>query len=90
MEVDNIHDIRRLQGKNAYLRTRTRMVRMDNEQPKTMSVPAAGKKYFGLGKNGSYDAAKRGEIPTLKFGSRLRVPVVALDRMLADAGSKSR
>jgi hypothetical protein len=41
------------------------------EQRPTMSVPAAGRKYFGLAKNASYEAAKRGEIPTIKIGSRL-------------------
>jgi hypothetical protein len=63
------------------------MVRMKDEAPKTMSVPAAGKQYFGLGKNASYAAAARGEIPVLKLGARLRVPIVALERMLAEAGS---
>ena len=53
---------------------------------KTMSVPSAGKLYFGLGRNGSYEAAKRGEIPVIKIGARLRVPVIAMERMLADAG----
>ena len=56
-----------------------------DEKPKTMSVPAAGKEYFDLGKNASYAAAARGEIPVLKIGARLRVPVVALERMLAEA-----
>jgi hypothetical protein len=60
---------------------------MSQDDPKTMSVPAAGKKYFNLGKNGSYNAAKRGEIPTIKIGSRLRVPVIALERMLSDPAS---
>jgi hypothetical protein len=56
---------------------------MDDSAPKlTMTVPEAGKKYFGLGKNGSYDAAKRGDIPTIKIGSRLFVPVCQLERML--------
>jgi excisionase family DNA binding protein len=49
-----------------------------------MSVPEAGK-HLGLGKNGSYASAARGEIPVLRFGSRLRVPVVALERMLSEA-----
>ena len=61
---------------------------MNDDALKTMSVPEAGK-LLGLGKNGSYAAAGRGEIPVLRFGSRLRVPVVAFDRMLAQAGSKS-
>ena len=51
---------------------------------KTMSVPAAGKLYFGLGRNGSYAAAKRGEIPVIKVGSRLRAVVAALERKLAE------
>ena len=59
---------------------------MDRDVPRTMSVPEAGKQ-LGLGKNGAYAAAARGEIPVLKFGSRLRVPVIAFERMLAEATS---
>jgi hypothetical protein len=59
------------------------------EQPKTMTVPEAGRQYFGIARNASYDAAKRGEIPVIKIGSRLRVPVAALERMLAEAGAKT-
>jgi hypothetical protein len=54
--------------------------------PKTMSVPEAGRRYFDLGKNASYDAAKRGDIPVIRIGRRLRVPIVALDRKLEQAG----
>ena len=59
---------------------------MEKEQEKTLSVPAAGRRYFGLGKNASYEAAKRGEIPVIKIGSRLRVPILALERMLEQVG----
>lgn len=52
--------------------------------PKTMSVPEAGRWYFGLSRNGSYAAAARGEIPTLRIGRLLRVPVAACERMLND------
>ena len=52
---------------------------------KTMSVPAAGKLYYDLGRNGSYEAAKRGEIPVIKVGARLRVPVIAMERKLSEA-----
>jgi hypothetical protein len=58
---------------------------MMKEEAKTLSVPVAGRRYFDLGKNASYEAAKRGEIPVIKIGSRLRVPVVALERMLEQA-----
>jgi hypothetical protein len=55
-----------------------------NEQnaPLTISVPEAGKHYFGLCRNASYDAAARGEIPVIKIGRLKRVPVRALERML--------
>lgn len=52
--------------------------------PKTLSVPDAGRIYFGLGRNASYAAAARGEIPTIRIGSRLRVPIAALDKMLEE------
>jgi hypothetical protein len=61
---------------------------MENDGPKTISVPEAGRRYFGLAKNASYAAAARREIPTIRIGGRLRVPVVALERMLAEAGSE--
>jgi hypothetical protein len=57
--------------------------------PLTISVPEAGKRYFGLSRNGSYDAARRNEIPTIKIGKLLRVPVRALERMLDQAAGKS-
>jgi hypothetical protein len=51
-----------------------------------MSVPEAGKKYFGLGRNASYAAAARGEIPTIKIGSRIFAVVAALERRIEQAG----
>jgi len=53
-----------------------------DETPLTLSVPEAGRRYFGLSRNGSYDAAKRGEIPTIPVGRLLRVPVRAMERKL--------
>jgi excisionase family DNA binding protein len=50
-------------------------------EPETYSVPEAGR-IVGLGKNASYDAAHRGQLPILKFGRKMRVPRAALDRML--------
>jgi hypothetical protein len=55
---------------------------MNEETPLTISVPEAGEKYFGLCRNAAYDAARRGDIPTIKIGRLLRVPVRALERML--------
>ncbi|MDI6029072.1 helix-turn-helix domain-containing protein [Corticibacterium sp. UT-5YL-CI-8] len=44
----------------------------------TISVPEAGSLFFGIGRNAAYDAAKSGDIPTIKIGGRIMVPVVAL------------
>jgi hypothetical protein len=54
---------------------------------KTLSVPDAGEEFFGLSRNASYKAAQRGEIPTVRIGRLLRVPLVALERKLAEAGT---
>ena len=53
------------------------------DPPLTMSVPEAGRKYFGIARNAAYRAAERGEIPTVRIGKLLRVPVVRMERMLA-------
>lgn len=53
-------------------------------EAKTLSVPDAGRIYFGLSKNGSYAAAERGDIPTIRVGRLLRVPVAAMERKLEE------
>ena len=52
----------------------------------TVSVPEAGKRYFGLGRNASYAAAARGDLPTVTVGRMVRVPVKVIERMLDQAG----
>jgi excisionase family DNA binding protein len=56
----------------------------DERTLSTLSVSAAGR-YLGIGRNASYEAVKRGQLPVIRIGSRLRVPVVALERMLENA-----
>ncbi len=53
---------------------------------KTMSVPEAGWSYFGLSRNASYLAARRGDIPIIRVGAKLRVPIAAMERIIAEAG----
>jgi len=52
------------------------------ETCKVWTVPEAGAQ-LGLGRNASYEAAKRGDIPTIRLGKLLRVPKVAFDRLIA-------
>ena|SRR5215469_10455564 len=56
------------------------------EPIKTMSVPDAGRLYFGLSRNGSYEAARRGDLPVIRVGRLLRVVPSVLERRLATAG----
>jgi len=57
------------------------------EEPKTLTVPEAGRRYFDLGRNASYEAARRGDIPTIRIGRLLRVPVVQMERKLEEIGN---
>lgn len=54
----------------------------DQQPPRSMSVPRAGRVYFGIGRNASYRAAKNGDIPTIRVGHLLRVPIAAMERKL--------
>jgi hypothetical protein len=54
----------------------------DEEDDLTWSIPYAGRK-ANLAKNASYAAARRGEIPTIRFGKKLRVPKAKFLRILA-------
>jgi excisionase family DNA binding protein len=50
------------------------------EQP-TLTIEEAAA-FLGLGRSSAYEAARRGELPTLRFGRALRVPTAALRRLL--------
>jgi len=50
----------------------------------TLSIPEAAK-LLGIGRNQAYEAAKRGEIPTVKIGKRILVPLAALEKKLQGA-----
>ena len=51
---------------------------------KTMSIPEAGEVYYELGRNASYEAAKRGDIPYIQVGGKMRVPVQAMENKLRE------
>ena len=50
----------------------------------TISVPEAGR-MLGIGRDAAYAAAARGEIPSLRLGRALRVPVAKLLELLGVA-----
>lgn len=54
----------------------------DPEEVPTLELwPTVGKA-LRLGRSGTYEAARRGEIPTIRFGRRVVVPTAALRRLL--------
>ena len=59
-----------------------------HNQPLVLPLWPDTGKALGLSRNATYDAAKRGEIPTIRFGKLIKVPTAALHRMLEDAGQK--
>ena len=58
------------------------MDEMPNQHQVTISVPEAGRR-LGIGRNTAYEAARQGQLPTLRIGKRLVVPLVALEQMPA-------
>jgi excisionase family DNA binding protein len=57
---------------------------MAEVQCKTLTITEASRA-LGVSRNKAYEAAKRGEIPTIKIGKRILVLRAALDRMLQGA-----
>ncbi len=58
--------------------------------PTVLTIPETAK-ILRIGRNSAYEAARRGQIPTIKIGKRLLVPRNALERLLAGAkGDKKK
>jgi len=63
------------------------MLKKNEKESLVMTVPEAGAK-LGLGRNASYEAAARGDIPTIRIGKLLKVPKIAFDRILDGASHR--
>jgi excisionase family DNA binding protein len=59
------------------------------KERRTYTIEEAGR-LLGIGRNQAYEAARRGDIPTIKIGKRLLVPRAALDRLLDNGTSQPR
>jgi Helix-turn-helix domain len=53
--------------------------------PPTLTVPAAGA-ILGVGRTLAYEAARRGDIPSIRIGNRVVVPTRSLLAMLGISG----
>jgi excisionase family DNA binding protein len=56
-------------------------MKREKAERQTISVEEAGLK-LGISRNSAYEAARRGEIPTIKIGRLLLVPKAAFARLL--------
>lgn len=62
--------------------------RMSDILRATATIAEAAQR-LGIGRNAAYEAAERGDIPSIRIGKRILVPLAALDRMLGiDSGKK--
>jgi excisionase family DNA binding protein len=62
--------------------------RSEAEECMVYTVQEAGK-LLGLGINASYEAAKRGDIPTIRIGKLLKVPKASFHRLLEEPAKAS-
>ncbi len=61
----------------------------DPETTPFLTVADAGR-FLGIGRSAAYDAAKRGELATIRIGRRLLVPTAALRRMAQLESTRDR
>lgn len=58
----------------------------DEIQRETLDLWPDTGKALGLSRNSTYEAARRGDIPTIRIGKRILVPRAALQRLLNGEG----
>ena len=61
---------------------------MKGFKKETMSVAEAARR-LGVGINRAYESARRGEIPAIRLGSRILIPVKAFEAWLSGESNDS-
>jgi excisionase family DNA binding protein len=61
---------------------------MKTSSERAVYSPEEAGEILGLGRNSTYDAIRRGEIPSLRVGKRILIPKIGIERMLADASAR--
>ena len=67
---------------DATIRSHRATTAREPNEPLTLSVPAAAR-ILGVSRNSAYTAVNTGQIPSIRFGRRIYIPRVALDRILS-------
>jgi excisionase family DNA binding protein len=57
---------------------------MDIDKTLCITVPEAAK-LLRISRNFAYELVKRGEIPSIKFGKRILIPKIGLEKRVAEA-----
>ena len=60
---------------------------LNNSSRLTLTVEEA-RKQLGLSRGATYEAIRRGEIPSIRIGRRIIIPRVPLERMLGITGTE--
>ena len=58
---------------------------LENKSRATITVEEMAIR-LGIGRNTAYQAVRTGEIPSIRIGRRILVPVAAFEKMLSEAG----
>jgi excisionase family DNA binding protein len=58
------------------------------EEAHDVLTPEETAKVLRIGRNATYEAIQRGEIPSVRIGRKIRVPKLALQRMLGEVTRK--
>ena len=59
-------------------------MKADSPERQTLTVAEAAR-LLGIGRNTAYEAIRRRQIPSVRVGKRILVPLAALERMLERA-----
>jgi len=57
---------------------------MDIEKRLCLTVPEAAE-MLGISRNYGYELVRRGELPSVRFGKRIVIPKIALEKKLEEA-----
>jgi excisionase family DNA binding protein len=61
-----------------------KLMNTNNEQRLCLNVPEAAK-LLGISRGLAYELARSGQLPAVRFGHRILIPRIALEKMLAQS-----
>ena len=62
---------------------------MDKQVDRLVLSADEARKKLGLSRGLMYEAIRKGEVPSIRIGRRILIPINALNRMLENAGERN-